>query len=171
MHTGPQLWKPILRTRKWNSALLPVAAIVWLALLIVLIYPYAYIPSAHLPIVWPCVTGSVPESEEVNRQYQWLKKAKSKGHVPEMYEQPTEFRPHAFYAGQRGFGPMFAAYQSILLACNAVDYDDMLSLVRNPVARANGLPFEAVNQAGLVLLNILNCQPSSIRASACEHPE
>ena len=55
----------------------------------------------------------------MTKLFGWLKKAKSHGHIARMYSR----------VNGHNFGRVFEAYQEILMGCNAMDYDDMLSMV------------------------------------------
>ena len=68
----------------------------------------------------PGGAGDVPEAKQVTLAFKWLKGVKSHGHVASMY------------AGSHPWGRMFQEYQDILRSCNAIEYDDMLSMVSAP---------------------------------------
>ena len=66
----------------------------------------------------PMLSGQDPDKDHLRRVHSWLESVKSKSHMPEMY------------AHDRKYGRPFQIYQDILLSSNAVDFDDILVMVR-----------------------------------------
>lgn len=67
-------------------------------------------------------TGDVPEKKAVDMYVDQIKQVKQHGRVAVQYA-----------AAGHEFGAVFQAYQDILAACNAVDYDDLQSFVSFPM--------------------------------------